>query len=305
MPEPRILVIGEALIDIVHEVDGTSAEHVGGSPANVAIGLARLDHTVRLVTALGQDARGERIADQLRRHGVEVTGSSNTATATSTAQATFDADRNATYEFDLHWDPAPFTVDEGTTHVHAGSLATVLEPGASRTRAVLTSQRAAATLSYDPNIRPGIMGDLDEVRAGVEDLLPIIDVVKASSDDVGLLYPGRPAAEVIDHWLSLGPGLVVITRGGEGVTYRTTSGNLVSLPAPAVTVVDTVGAGDSFMAGLISGLLGLGLLGGPTARAALGGATSEDVQHAVERGLATSAVTVGHPGAYAPSLDEL
>lgn len=305
MSKPRILVIGEALIDIVREAGGTSVEHVGGSPANVAVGLARLDHEVRLATTLGRDQRGERIADHLRRHGVEVTGASFSARTTSTAAATFDSDRNATYEFDLHWDLAPVKARKRTTHVHAGSLATVLEPGASRARAAMAATHSEATLSYDPNIRPGIMGDLDQVRTGVEELLAIIDVVKASTEDLELLYPEHTVAEIIDHWLMLGPALVVVTRGGAGVTYRTAVGELVSLPAAPVPIVDTVGAGDSFMAGLISGLLGLGLLGGPAARRDLAAAGSGDVRVAIERGLTTSAVTVGHAGAYAPSLDEL
>src|SRR5690606_11531000 len=139
------------------------------------------------------------------------------------AQVTFDADRNATYEFDIHWNLAPVPVESDDVHLHAGCLATALEPGAGRAREEMATSREAATLSYDPNIRPGIMGDLESVKDGVEDLLTLVDVVKASSDDVELLYPERSVEEVIDHWLSLGPALVVLTRGADGVTYRTRS----------------------------------------------------------------------------------
>lgn len=305
MPKPRVLVIGEALIDIVRETAGAHVEHVGGSPANVAVGLARLDHKVRLATAIGTDERGQRIAAHLRRHRVKLTKSSFTAHPTSTSQVTIDADGTARYEFDMTWDLTPVKVGKRTTHIHAGSLATVLEPGAARARAVMTDKHPTATLSYDPNIRPGVMGDLRAVRAGVEELLAIVDVVKASTDDVALLYPDREVEDVIDAWLGLGPTLVVVTRGSAGAVFRTRGGTLRSLPAHAQHVVDTVGAGDSFMAGLLSGLFSLGMLGGPEAREALGQASSEDVEPAVERGLATSAVTVGYAGAYAPSLDEL
>lgn len=305
MPKPRILVIGEALIDIIRESAGAHVEHVGGSPANVAVGLARLDHKVRLATTIGTDERGRRIADHLRRHRVKLTSSSVTADPTSTAQVTVDDQGQASYEFGITWDPSPIKTGKRTTHVHAGSLATVLEPGAGRVRALLAEKRPTATISYDPNIRPGVMGDLDHIRTLVEELLPLIDVVKASSDDLVLLWPDRSLEEVIDTWLDAGPALVVVTRGAEGVVFRHRSGSLMSLPAPAIEVVDTVGAGDSFMAGLISGLVSLGMLGGPEGRAALHAATTEDVRPAVVRGLATSAVTVGHPGAYAPSLDEL
>ena len=305
MPKARILVIGEALVDIVREAAGAHVEHVGGSPANVAVGLARLDHPVRLATALGPDQRGERIADHLRRRGVQLSKRSFTTHPTSTAQVTFDADHNATYEFDIHWNLAPVKVGPSDVHIHAGSLATALAPGAAHARAAMAENRATATLSYDPNIRPGIMGDLDEIRSGVEDLLTVVDVVKASSDDVGLLYPGRSSEEVIEHWLSLGPALVVLTLGADGVAYRTRTGALASLPTHAATVVDTVGAGDSFMAGLLSGLVSRGLIGGPEARTALAEASTDEVRPAIERGLACSAVTVGYAGAYAPSLDEL
>ena len=305
MPKPRTLVIGEALIDIVREAAGAHVEHVGGSPCNVAVGLARLDHKVRLATTLGHDERGQRIADHLRRRRVKVTKSSFTEQPTSVAQVTFDEDQNASYEFDLSWHLAPVKVGKRTTHIHAGSLATVLEPGATRCRSVLAEKQPTATVSYDPNIRAGIMGDLDEVRAGVEDLLAVVDVLTASSEALGLLYPGRAVEEVIDEWIDRGPALVVITRGADGVTYRTRTGAPASMPTRATAVVDTVGAGDSFMAGLISGLLSLGLLGGPEGRAQLAAADSADVRPAIDRGLATSAVTVGHAGAYAPSLDEL
>ena len=305
MPKPRVLVIGEALIDVLREAAGSHVEHVGGSPANVAVGLARLDHKVHLATAIGTDERGQRIAAHLARHRVKLTKSSVTPEPTSTAEVTFDTDRRATYDFDVAWNLAPVKGVKRATHVHAGSLATVLEPGAAQARAVMADKHPTATLSYDPNIRPGVMGDLDDVRSGVEELLPIVDVVKASTDDVALLYPGREIEDVMNAWLTLGPALVVVTRGPAGVTFRTRTGSVVSLPTHAQHVVDTVGAGDSFMAGLLSGLFSLGMLGGPDEREALARASSEDIAPAVTRGLATSAVTVGYAGAYAPSLDEL
>ena len=305
MPKPRILVIGEALIDIVRESAGAHVEHVGGSPANVAVGLARLDHPVRFATALGRDQRGERIATHLRERGVRLTKGSFTSHPTSVAQVTFDSDRNASYEFDIHWNLAPVKVGARDVHIHAGSLATALEPGGARCRTAMADNRETATVSYDPNIRPGIMGDLDAIRTGVEELLGVVDVVKASSDDVELLYPDRDVVDVLEHWVDLGPALVVLTLGAEGVTFRTRHDGPETLPTRAESVVDTVGAGDSFMAGLLSGLLSLELIGGPAGRAALESATAEVVRPAIERGLACSAVTVGYAGAYAPSLDEL
>ncbi len=301
-----ILVIGEALIDIVTDSSGESTEHVGGSPANVAMGLARLDHSVAFATSLGRDARGERINDHLSRHGVVVLPESFGTAATSTAAATLDQTGAATYEFDLHWDLPRLALPEGTSHIHTGSIATVLLPGAASVTTALHEVRRQGTVSYDPNIRPRIMGEPDAVRARVEELVALSDVVKASEDDLEWLYPGQSPEQVMGHWVGLGPGLAIVTLGAEGVVFRVSSSTEVaSSPTRAESVVDTVGAGDSFMAGLVSGLVVAGLLGDPGARARLHSATLEDVRTAVDRGSATSAVTVGRAGAYAPSLDEL
>ena len=303
---PRVLVVGESLVDIVTDADGETAEHVGGSPANVAVGLARLDHPVDFATTLGQDPRGERIAAHLGRHGVAVVAASHGDDPTSTAVATLDATGAATYEFDLYWNLPHLQLPEATGHLHTGSIGAVLPPGSSHVLEALEAAREVGTVSYDPNIRPGIMGDLDTVRATVEQIVRLSDVVKASEEDLALLYAGQSPQEVMAHFVGLGTGLAVVTQGADGVRYRVAADPRVAhAPTRAERVVDTVGAGDSFMAGLISGLLVTGLLGDPGARRRLREATLEDVRSAVERGLATSGVTVGRAGAYAPSLDEL
>jgi fructokinase len=302
----RLLVVGEALVDIVTDSSGETAEHIGGSPANVAVGLARLDHAVDFATSLGRDDRGERIAAHLRRHGVTVLPESFVDAPTSTALATLDHTGAATYDFDLHWDLGVLTPHPGTGHLHTGSIGAILQPGAAHVLATLRAARPAATVSYDPNIRPGIMGDLGPVREQVEELVGLSDVVKASEDDLALLYAGSSTDEVMARWVRLGASVVVVTLGGDGVAYRSAADDRVGRAATrAERVVDTVGAGDSFMAGLISGLVGARLLGDPAARELLRRATLEDIRPAVDRGLATSGVTVGRAGAYAPSLDEL
>jgi len=302
----RLLVVGEALVDIVTDPTGASAEHVGGSPANVAMGLARLDHPVSFATWLGRDDRGRRITAHLADHGVEVLADSFGDAPTSTAVARLDGFGAATYEFDLHWDLPSLAVPEGTGHVHTGSLGAVLAPGASAVRSAIVAARERCTTSYDPNVRPGIMGDLAALRAQVEDHVRRSDVVKASDDDVHALYAGLSPQQVMDRWVGLGAALAVVTLGGDGVVFRVASAPEVRrAPTRAELVVDTVGAGDSFMAGLLSGLVSGGLLGDLAARQRLRGATLGDVQPAVDRGLATSGVTVARAGAYAPRLDEL
>ena len=242
----------------------------------------------------------------LEGNGVTVDHGLDNGQPTSTAIATLDERGAATYEFDLHWEPGTVAIAEGTGHLHTGSIAAVIQPGAGDVVEAIERGRATATVSYDPNVRPSIMGDLDAARAQIERVIRSADVVKASSDDLDLLYPGQAVEDVLAQWGDLGPALTVATLGAEGVTYRVTgTGEYVSVPAPDSPVVDTVGAGDSFMAGLISGLAVAGFLGGPTERAALQAADAAAVAAAIERGNRCGTITVSRAGAYAPSLDEL
>jgi fructokinase len=303
---PRLLVIGEALVDIVAGPSGERTEYVGGSPANVAMGLSRLGHAVDFAGCLGRDERGRRVCDHLSSHGVQVLAESFGDDPTSTAVATLDEGGAATYEFDLHWNLPTLSLPDGTGHVHTGSIGTVLAPGAASVTAALHAARERGTVSYDPNIRPSIMGDLDAVRVRVEELVGLSDVVKASEDDLDLLYAGQSPEQVMAGWVGLGAALAVVTLGADGVVFLVAADGAVGRSSTrAGQVVDTVGAGDSFMAGLVSGLVVAGLLGDPGARPRLRSATLEEIQPAIDRGLTTSAVTVGRAGAYAPGLDEL
>ncbi len=305
--QPRpVVVVGELLVDIVHTPDGRTAEHVGGSPANVALGLARLGHDTHFATLVGTDERGQRCTEHVESGGVRLLpGSTSETHPTSTAVATLDDGGAASYVFDLHWDLPPVQLPDGTTHVHIGSIGTTLRPGDVEVTDAVRRARPAATVSYDPNVRPTIMGAVDEVRARVEELVALCDVVKCSEDDIAWLYAGRSASQVMAAWVGLGASFTVVTLGGAGVTWRTASGEESTASARDTDVVDTVGAGDSFMAGLVSGLLDSGLLGSAQARERLRAASLRDVRPAVDRALATSGITVGHAGAYAPTRQEI
>ncbi|GGL31659.1 carbohydrate kinase [Phycicoccus endophyticus] len=303
---PPVVVVGELLVDIVHHPDGSSAEHVGGSPANVAMGLARLGHDTHLACLVGDDERGRMCARHVESTGVHLLpGSRSPEHPTSTAIATLDDSGAATYDFDLHWDLPPVQLPSGTGHLHTGSIGTTLEPGEAEVTAAVHRARAGGTVSYDPNARPTIMGEVETVRPRVEELVGLADVVKCSEDDLAWLYPDEAPSAVMARWAALGASLVVVTLGGDGVAWRTASGEDDREPARVRDVVDTVGAGDSFMAGLLSGLLDAGLLGSTDARGRLAAATLADVRPAVERALATSGLTVRHAGAYAPTREEL
>ena len=302
----RTLVIGESLIDIVHRPDGSTREHVGGSPANVAVGLARLGHDVTLATMIGDDERGTRIATRLDEEGVALTEGSIGERPTSVATSTLDETGAAAYTFDLTWELSEDQPLEGLAHVHTGSIAATLEPGASVVLSTLQSARPSATVSYDPNARPSLMGDPHGVRAKIEQLIGLSDVVKASDEDIAWLYDGAPLPDILRLWGLLGPALVVVTRAEKGaVIGLTITGELTSVEAPIVEVMDTVGAGDSFMAGLLSGLLEASLLGGIQARERLRSASLADVRPAVDRALACAAITVSRAGAAPPYLADL
>jgi fructokinase len=301
------LVIGEALVDAVTTPGGDTEEHVGGSPANVAFGLAALNHPVDLATWIATDERGRRIEDVCRERGVALTAGSQGAPFTSVAHATLDAGGAASYVFDLEWQVASVPGLTAYGHVHTGSIAAVLEPGGSQVREILSVARdLGATVSYDPNARPSLMGLPEQARRTIEESIRLCDLVKVSDEDIAWLCPGESEEDVLRGWGELGAAVVVMTRGGDGAVVQISrTGEQQALPAPSVEVVDTVGAGDSFMAGLVSGLIDAGLLGGADSRARLRAAGITDVLPAVGRALASGALTVGRAGAHAPTRADL
>ncbi|MEU1628928.1 carbohydrate kinase [Streptomyces sp. NPDC020096] len=317
--EPPVLVIGEALTDILCGPDGSRDARPGGSPANVALGLARLGHPVRLATRVGQDDNGAALLRHLLDSGVELTDGSVASGASPTATAVLDEHGSASYTFDLHWDIPPSTLDlvrdDAPGHLHTGSIATALAPGARHVEAAVRAARDATTVSYDPNLRPSLLGDAAGERPRVEAFVACSDVVKASQEDLAWLYPAVKPEEVAARWASSGPSLVVLTRGADrtGVFWRA---GQCEVPVPAVRVVDTVGAGDAFMAGLVSGLLTAGMLGGlpagagRTPRTRLRAATGTQaldaaVAAALARASLVAALTCGRQGADPPTLAEL
>jgi fructokinase len=237
---------------------------------------------------------------------VRLTRGSQDAPATPVAYATLADDGSAEYTFALDWQLSPVPSPAAYAHFHTGSIAAVLEPGGSAVRDLLAAARTHATVSYDPNARPSLMGSPDDARATIEAVAVLADVIKLSDADVEWLYPGLDLSAVLARLGRLGPALVVVTLGPRGARARLTScGEEVVLPALPTLVVDTVGAGDSFMAGLLSGLLDAGFLGGTSGRARLHRAGIDQITPALERGLASAACTVARAGAHAPTRADL
>jgi len=300
------VVVGEALIDLVGQRGGrTLAAHPGGSPANVALGLARLGVPVTLKTRLGRDAFGEMISAHLEASGVRVDGGPQEGVSTSLAIATLAAGI-ASYDFRIDWDLealAPLPIE--TRCLHTGSLATALPPGNASVVDLVEREhkRGRVTVSYDPNVRPALLGDAARARPDIERLVALSDVVKASDEDLRWLYPDRPDEEVAKGWLASGPALVVVTRGGEGV-YAVCATLELHRPALAIDLVDTVGAGDSFTSGLLDGLHRADLVGGAR-RDALAAIDEAMLASVVDAAALIAAITCSRPGADPPTRDEV
>jgi fructokinase len=232
------------------------------------------------------------------------------APRTSVATAHLDASGAASYDFDLEWaiaggaEPRPEPLV-----VHTGSIAAVLAPGAEAVRSLVTSLRggdenSGATVTYDPNARPSLMGSPDDARAAIESMVALADVVKVSDEDLAWLASTDDVDAVARGWLDLGPAFVVVTRGGSGATAFLPGDRAVHVEAPKVEVADTVGAGDSFMGGLIDGLWSAGLLGGDR-REALRAIGDETLSAILARCARIAAITVSRPGANPPGSAEL
>ncbi|MDH6288356.1 carbohydrate kinase family protein [Rhodococcus opacus] len=297
------LVIGEALIDIVTASDGATTEYVGGSPLNVAVGLGRLGRPVEFVTRIGDDTRGGAIVRHLEQSGVSLAPGSITAQRTATAHATLDSAGSATYEFDIEWDlPCP-SGSSTPALVHTGSIAAVMEPGCDVVADMLDRRRSSATISYDPNVRPVLITDKARSRQRIEHLVSISDIVKVSDEDLRWYDPDRNPEDIAREWLSRGPAMVAVTKGAEGA-FAVCAAGLVEVAARNVEVVDTVGAGDAFMAGLLDGFWSHGFLGAES-RGALHAIAPEEVRNVLDNAVLMSGLTVARAGADLPSRETL
>jgi len=299
----RALVIGEALIDIVERDGRTTGEYVGGSPLNVAVGLGRLGRPVDFQTHIGTDDRGRRICDYLKASDVQLVSGSTDAARTPTARAVLDADGRATYTFDIDWQLAGTPEAEPPLVVHTGSIATLLEPGCRAVAALVDTYRPTATVTFDPNVRPALIDDREGALSRIDRMIERADVVKASDEDLQWLDPSRTPEQIASAWLASGPSIVVVTEGGDGSLAMCDAGT-VRVPAGNVRVVDTVGAGDAFMTGLIDALWSADLLGAQR-RQQLRAIGTDALTTAVRAATLTSALTVTRAGADLPDRDSL
>jgi fructokinase len=290
-----ISVCGEAIVDLLASGPTTYEAHPGGSPANTAVALSRLGVPVALLARLSRDAFGAQLRDHLTRNGVDLQAAVDADEPSSLALVSRDAEGTASYRFvmdgtaDWQWTDDELVLPAGTTCLHTGSLALARVPAVGRLVA-----RTTCTVSLDPNLRPGTLPARDVVDRWIR----LADIWKASTEDVALLHPGEDHVAVARRWAAAGPALVLVTEGAGGVT-AVADGEVLHVDAYPTTVVDTVGAGDTFTAGLLAALHDAGHLGG---RLSL---TAQDVRPALERALRAAAVTCSRAGADPPYVHEL
>ena len=220
-----VLVVGEALVDIVKRQDGSTETFPGGSAANVAVALARLGRDAGFVTSFADDEHGRLIADHLAASGVRLVTDPHVIPRTSSALATLQADGSARYTFDIDWRIGAVEVPDPPLAVHACSLGAVLTPGCDDVRALMARLRPTSTTSYDVNMRPSVTGVGPPIAKTVEATVALSDIVKASDEDLEALYPGESEDDAAAPAPRARPG------GGGGDPGRRRGGLVLRDPA--------------------------------------------------------------------------
>lgn len=264
------LVCGEALMDVFATADtatGTLLDgRIGGSPLNVASGLARMGQPVAFFGALSTGFLGDRLARALAEEGVSLACAPRIDAPTTLSLVGLDAHGVPSYAFygqggadRLMPMSALAAVPDDVRAVQFGSYAMVVEPVASTQRALVERLQGRALVAYDPNIRLNVEPDVKRWRDTLDWMLPRTQLLKISDEDLARLLPGLDEDALAQHWLAAGVEAVVLTRGAEGASAWTSAGR-VDVPGRRVTVIDTVGAGDTFQAALLTGLAETGRL---------------------------------------------
>ena len=307
-----IIVCGEALFDVFNEGDNAHgyalSARVGGSPFNLAIGLARLGAAPLFFGGLSTDMFGRKLAATLIAEGVDLRAAPRPAASTALVTVDVDAHGAPTYTlYGEHTADRALALDDlaslplDAAAIHVGSYCMVVEPVAGTLRALVTRQQGRSLIAFDPNVRLSIAPERAAWRSMMDWMLPRTDLLKISDEDIAQLYPDLTPHAFIDLALGAGVALVVVTLGGAGVLAATPTLAALTLPAVTVTVIDTVGAGDTFQAALLSYLTRHALL----TRAALTAVDAPALTAALTFAATAAAITCSRRGADLPYLEEV
>jgi fructokinase len=309
-----ILVCGEALIDLFVSEDPSGALRteaaLGGSPFNVAIALSRLGLASAFYGGISSDHFGRRLADKLAAEGVDLAYVVRSERLTTISVVATDSTGHPSYSFhgegkaDRHvetYDLLPALSDD-IEAITFGSYTIAVSPVAETYLALAKREAGSRTISIDPNVRPTVTPDMNEWRRRFEAFLPYADIVKASDEDLALGYgPDTDISQIVEHWHSAGPSLILVTQGPKGSTGYLRGQPPVSVPGRSVNVIDTVGAGDTFHAAVLAYLSKIGRL----ERSALSNLTQPELEQALRYAVTASSITCTRQGANVPTADEV
>lgn len=307
-----ILCCGEALIDMIPTPTTAGRDgfvpHAGGAVFNTSIALGRLGVQTGMLTGLSNDMFGQQLADALKASHVDTSHVITSDRPTTLAFVRLQ-DGHATYSFFdensagrmLRTQDLP-DVSPEVSSLYFGGISLACEPGADTYAALLEREGKARAVMMDPNIRPQFIRDIDRYRARLDGMMALTDIVKVSDEDLNWMVPEPMSLkEKVGVVLERGPSVVILTRGGEGATGFLANDTEVTVPARRVEIVDTVGAGDTFNAGVLAKLYELGALQKSKLKT-LSAATMSD---ALAHGARVAAVTVARAGANPPWAEEL
>lgn len=308
-----ILTCGEALFDMFARASERAGGHgvtidgvVGGSPLNVALGLSRMGDEAGLFTRISTDMLGRRLTAFMADNGVSdrycvATDNPTTVSLIETGpdgHPHYSIYCNGTADCSMELSDIPASLDDAVAAIHLGSFATVFEPTGETLRTLARREAGRRFISFDPNVRTMVVPDLDLWRQRIGEMLPLAGMVKASDEDIGLLWPDKPLEWFIEQALVAGADLAFVTRGPDGAIAASADGRLMHVPGVKVDVVDTVGAGDTFMAACLHAIGAAGLM-------ETGKARDADIGETAGFAVRASALTCTRRGADLPTLADI
>lgn len=304
-----VAVLGEALIDLIAEGDGAFRPHLGGSPYNLAIGLARLGIPVAYISPLSDDSFGDRLQGSLRKEGVELPLDRRSRRPTSLALVVTDESGLPSYRLyregvadkDIGFNEIRAVLPDRLEIFHTGSLALTPSQLGKIEKTLKHVRRRRVIVSIDINIRLGVSMNEQTYLAGVRSLLPLADIVKASEEDLEALAIETDIEKSAEAaFAEMGSGLFILTAGERGARIYFAEGKLEQKAWPIDRVADTIGAGDTFHSAFLAFLMRSGV-----ASESLSGVKADTLASAMNAACAAAAINVSRAGCSPPTLAEL
>jgi fructokinase len=307
-----ILCCGDALIDFVPMPDVPAYQPCpGGSVYNVAVGLGRLQVPVGFFCKISTDFFGDMLIANLEKNGVDTTACIRSVDPTTLAFVSLSSEQisepqfsfyaNGSADRSLTVDELPSKLPEGVKILHFGSIALVMEPGASSQEFLMARESRTRIISLDPNVRPDLIADEQSYRRRFEKWVKSVDVLKLSWVDFEWIYKGEDFQDHLEKWFEKGVSLVILTKGEQGAEAFTKSGSIAKVSSPMVEVADTVGAGDAFLAAALAHIYLTGLLD----RSSLARMSVNQLTACLSYAIQAAAINCTRVGADPPYLHEM